>query len=320
MIALHPTSLLILAITGLTLLIAPALIALKTRGGSMPHAMKRELWQRYASWLIIAPAIILPIILGRVPTIIAEALLSMLCLREFSRATGFFRERLLMLTVLLGIALMTFASLDNWYNFFVAVPSLTMCLIVIVGLQPDQPKSYIQRVAMAVFAFLLFGMGLGHLGFFANDRLAQPILLLILFCVELNDVFAFLCGKAFGRRKLSPRTSPGKTVGGALGALILTPLVFALLGSQVFKGTPIAHPIHLISMGVLLSICGQFGDLVLSSIKRDLGIKDMDNTLPGHGGFLDRFDSLLLVAPVLFHYIGYFSDIGLDIPIRVITN
>ena len=319
MIALHPTSALILGITLAALLIAPVIIGIKTcRGAGYP--MARELWLRYASWMIIAPAMALPILLGRVPTIVAIGILGALCLKEFSRATGFFRERLLMLTVLFGIGLLTFATLDNWYHFFVAVPSLTMCMIAIVALQADEPKGYIQRVAIGMFAFLLFGMGLGHLAFFANDRLAQPTLLLILFCVEVNDVFAFLCGKAFGRRKLSPNTSPGKTVGGALGALILTTLVFALLGAQVFKGSPIAHPVHLVCMGLLLSICGQLGDLVLSSIKRDLSIKDMGRTLPGHGGLLDRFDSLLIVSPVLFHYIGYFSDIGLDMPMRVITN
>ena len=77
---------------------------------------------------------------------------------------------------------------------------------------------------------------------------------------------------------------------------------------------------HLVAMGVLLSVAGQMGDLVISSMKRDLHIKDMGSFIPGHGGLLDRFDSLLFVGPVMFHYIGYFQGFGLDQPVRIFTN
>ena len=70
----------------------------------------------------------------------------------------------------------------------------------------------------------------------------------------------------------------------------------------------------------MLSVAGQLGDLVISSMKRDLHIKDMGHALPGHGGLLDRFDSLLLVGPVMFHYIGYFRGFGLDQPVKILTQ
>ena len=73
-------------------------------------------------------------------------------------------------------------------------------------------------------------------------------------------------------------------------------------------------------MGLLLSTVGQFGDLMISSVKRDLGIKDMGVLIPGHGGVLDRFDSLVLVAPAMFHYIGYFRGIGIDQPTRIMSG
>ena len=101
---------------------------------------------------------------------------------------------------------------------------------------------------------------------------------------------------------------------------MLTTALFATLGHFVFRGTVLDSPIHLITLGLLLSLTGQWGDLVMSSIKRDLGIKDMAATIPGHGGLLDRFDSLIFVGPALFHYIGYFLGVGLDQPARVFTG
>lgn len=162
------------------------------------------------------------------------------------------------------------------------------------------------------FAFLLFGVCLGHLAYFANDAHYRALLIWLLICVELNDVLGFVVGKTLGRRRFMPNTSPNKTAAGAIGSLLLTVLIAAALGSIVFRGTPMEHPVHLATIGLIIGVTGQVGDLLLSSIKRDLGIKDMAATIPGHGGMLDRFDSLLLAAPASFHYIHYFRGIGLD--------
>jgi phosphatidate cytidylyltransferase len=138
--------------------------------------------------------------------------------------------------------------------------------------------------------------------------------------VALNDVAAFTWGKLIGGRKLLPATSPNKTVSGALGAFATTTALVAAVGGMIFAGTPLGSPVLLVGLGAIVSFAGQCGDLMLSSIKRDLGIKDMGVTIPGHGGILDRFNSLLLVAPAAFHYIGYFVGWGLDQPVRLITS
>jgi len=78
--------------------------------------------------------------------------------------------------------------------------------------------------------------------------------------------------------------------------------------------------VKLIGLGLIVSVAGQFGDLMVSSIKRDIGIKDMGASIPGHGGLLDRFDSMLLVAPAVFHYIAFFRGFGLDQPTRIFTG
>ena len=128
--------------------------------------------------------------------------------------------------------------------------------------------------------------------------------------MELNDIFAYICGHLFGHRKFAPNTSPNKTAGGAVGAIILTTPLVARDRSFHLDYTALDNPICLIGLGIIVSIVGQFGDLMLSSIKRDLGLKDTAKLIPGHGGLLDRFDSLILVAPAVFHYVDYFVGFG----------
>ena len=222
--------------------------------------------------------------------------------------------------VALGILFVNFAALDHWYGFFVALFPLTVGVLAIVSLPLDRPEGYIQRTGLAVLGYILFGAGLAHLGYMANDRYYRPLVLLLLTAVAINDVFAFTAGKLLGGPKLLPSTSPNKTVSGALGALCGTTVLVACVGWPIFHGTPMENPGLLVLLGVIVSFAGQAGDLMLSSIKRDLGIKDMGAVIPGHGGLLDRFNSLLLVAPAVFHYVGYLVGFGLDQPTRLITG
>jgi phosphatidate cytidylyltransferase len=301
------------------LLLASLMIWALGKLGRISPALHVELRQRTRSWFVMAGVLLGAILPGAFWTMLAVCILSIACYREFARATGLFREKTISLVVVLGILAVDFAALDHWYEFFVALFPLVGAAIAVSTIFHDQPKGYIQRVGLGVFGFALFGSAFGHLAYFANDENYRPILLLLLLAVELNDVFAFICGKSFGRRKLAPHTSPNKTLGGSLGALVLTTLLVALLGRFVFADTMAAWP-ALIGLGLLISIVGQLGDLTLSSIKRDLGIKDISNLIPGHGGLLDRCNSLLFVAPAAFHYIGYFNGIGLDQPTRILTG
>lgn len=316
----HPVTVWIVGATLGLLLLAAAVIGLLSVTGRASPALRRELWLRLGSWCILLPLMLGPVLLGRVWTIGAVTLLGLACLREYDRATGLFREYLIVGVVVLGILLVNFAALDHWYGFFTALWPLTVGVIAIASLPLDRPAGYVQRTALGIFAFMLFGAGLAHLGYMANDPGYRPIVLLLLTAVALNDVAAFTFGKLIGGRKLLPATSPNKTLSGALGALVTTSVVVALLAGAIFAGTPMGHPALLLLFGAIVSIAGQCGDLMLSSIKRDLGIKDMGVLLPGHGGVLDRFNSLLLVAPAAFHFIGYYVGFGLDQPTRLITG
>ncbi|WP_406694173.1 phosphatidate cytidylyltransferase [Singulisphaera sp. Ch08] len=311
---------LIVAVLGGALVLAPLIILALDRAGRLSPALKADLRSRYFSWLIMVPLIVLPVLLGAAPTIFAVALLSLLCYREFARATGLFREKLMSLAVVLGIVAVTFAVADHWYSFFVALTPITLAFITAVATSLDRPTGYIQRVALAVFGFLLFGICLGHLGFMANDARFRSLILLLLFSVQLNDIFAYIVGKSLGGPKLAPHTSPNKTISGSLGAVVLTTLLVFFLSGFIFTEGPLSGSVQRLVLGLLISISGQFGDLSVSSIKRDVGVKDTGSLIPGHGGVLDRANSLLLSAPTVFHYIHYLDGIGSDQATRILSG
>ncbi|MEZ6061683.1 MAG: phosphatidate cytidylyltransferase [Planctomycetaceae bacterium] len=304
------------------LLFASVMIRVLHHRRSVDETTFRELITRTRSWYVLATLLVVPILLGAAWVIGTLCFLSLLCYREYARATGLFRWPMMSSAVVVTILMVYFAVIDHWPGFFTAAWPLAVCLISLTALLADQPKGFIQRVGLSVFGFALLGASLGHLAYLANDALFRPMLLWLLLTVELNDVFAYIAGKKFGRQKLAPNTSPNKTIGGAVGALMLTTILVSVIGHFVFQKTTLDHPAHLLVLGMTISVMGQCGDLVLSSIKRDLGIKDMAATIPGHGGFLDRFDSLLLVAPAVFHYVNYFKagGVGLDQATRIISG
>jgi phosphatidate cytidylyltransferase len=131
-------------------------------------------------------------------------------------------------------------------------------------------------------------------GLFPRIDSGAAWLLLTVFCVWATDSFALFAGKAFGKRKLAPKLSPGKTVEGALGGLAAA-LAFGALFGWMFVGSWKVG----LAVGAVAGVFGQMGDLFESALKRELEIKDFGALLPGHGGVLDRFDSLLFVAPLV---------------------
>jgi len=302
------------------LVFASALVACLAGAGRLAPKTRSELQKRLLSWWVLAPLMIGPVLLGAAFVFAAVLVLSLLCYREFARATGLFREHFTSALVVLGILGTSFAAVDHWYDLFTAMLPLGVVTIAGLSVVADEPRGYIQRTALGVFAFAFFGAGFGHLAYFANDASFRPLILLVLIAVELNDVFAYVSGRLFGRRKLLPQTSPNKTWGGAIGALVLTTTFVGLVGPFVLAGRPVGSGTHLLLLGLLVGVAGQLGDLVLSAIKRDVGIKDFAATIPGHGGLLDRFDSLVLVAPAAFHLIGFGHGIGLGSASRILTG
>ena len=294
------------------------LISLAVAGailGFLRFVLKKEtasMFKIYWSWIFIAGIGFIVVFLGRIPTIVGVTFLALYAFKEFARASGLYRDSWMTVAVYAGILTVGIASLisdprgkepaPGWYGFFSAVPAFAIALILFIPILRNRARGELQRIALAIIGFVYIGWMFGHLGFMANARNAYGLICYIIFATALTDVAAFTFGKIFGRHPLRSEISPNKTREGALGALgVAMILPWLLRFSFPFFGTW-----QLILTGLIVGIGGQLGDLSISVIKRDIGTKDMAATIPGHGGILDRIDSLVYAAPLFMHMAGYY--------------
>lgn len=151
---------------------------------------------------------------------------------------------------------------------------------------------------------MLTVFGLSHMAYLVSlsPGEGKKMLLFLVFLTEINDVMQFTWGKLLGKHKIVPKVSPNKTWEGFIGGIISTTIIGYFLGFL----TPL-EPMQVVFVSFLLACSGFIGDIVMSSVKRDIGIKDMGSSIPGHGGILDRIDSLAYTAPVFFHLVYYLA-------------
>lgn len=271
----------------------------------------RSVTKTYRSWLVMAPLPFIAILVGREAMILLVLCLSIAVFWEYGRATRLAQDRVMMWLVTAAIAVQSFVTLTTdprlmtpgWYGMFMALPVFVIGTVAVVPVARNRTDGQLRNVSLAVFGYLYFGWMLGHLAFLANSPNAIGYLLYLLFAVSVADVGAFTCGKAFGRIKLRDQISPNKTLGGSLGALAISMALPWLLAFAL----PEFSTLQKVLTGVIIGIGGQLGDLTISYIKRDLGIKDMGQLIPGHGGLLDRIDSLIFTAPLFFHMIRWYG-------------
>lgn len=292
------------------LVFAGALIGLLRFGlkKNVDHA-----WKAYRGWLIMIPLVFGALFLGRVATIVFFTLVAVVAFTEFARATGVYRDWGMTVVVLIGIvAVGIISAVDDpgtgahgWYGMLMALPVYVVAAILIIPIIRDRAVGQLQSIALAILGFVYIGWMFGHLGFLANSSNAYGYLLFLLLAVPLNDVAAFTFGRTLGRRKFRPNISPNKTWAGAIGAFSVSMAVPWLMRFSL----PEFSTRELILTGLIVGIGGQLGDLSISVIKRDIGIKDMGALIEGHGGILDRVDSLIFVAPLFFHMTRYYQGL-----------
>ncbi len=186
---------------------------------------------------------------------------------------------------------------------------LALFLLIVYSLNRygylDKEKSEFNAFAL----MLRLGFGIFYVGFsFAHFPLllrlneGQYLLILLTVITVFSDSFAYYTGKMLGRHKLAPSISPGKTIEGLLGGLVGSILGAIIVCLWFFPGYSL---VKISTLTVFLSMIGVLGDLTESMIKRTMGVKDSGNILPGHGGVLDRLDSLMIAAPVLFYMLHF---------------
>ncbi|XVJ58061.1 MAG: phosphatidate cytidylyltransferase [Tepidisphaera sp.] len=316
----HPVALWCAGLALAALVLAPLITLVLDRSGRISARRRTDIWANYRTWWALAPAMIVPLLLCQASAMGLMLVISLVCYREYARATGLFRDQRLSALTFIAIVAVYFAVVDNWYALFVALQPMAVVLIAAAAVLPDKPQGYLQRVSLASIGFLLFGVGLGHFAFIVNDPNYRPILAMLLFCVQLSDVLTFFFSRVFPGRRVFRNTSPGTTVGGQLAAVVCVALLVTWLGTLVFPGGRLDDPGALWLLGLLTGIGAQLGELITDSIKRDIGIRDMAATLPGHGGLADRFTGLIMVAPAAYHIIKYYQGIADGAPQRILSG
>ena len=309
--ALHSPVFQFYAAVSFAILVVAGLILATLRWGL--HKNVERAWNSYCGWLVMVPVLLGVIFLGRIPSIVFFTAVGIFGFKEFARATGLYRDWYMTGAVYVAIIVTGCTSLPTdarqgvpgWYGMFMAWPVFAIAGILLIPILRNRVQGQLQAIALSIVGFIYFGWMFGHLAFLANAKYAYAYLLFVLFAVEINDVAAFTFGKLFGRHPLRSNISPNKTCEGAIGALAVS-LVLPWL---VHFTLPHFKSRDLILAGLIVGIGGQLGDLAISVIKRDLGIKDMGAVIPGHGGILDRIDSLIYVAPLFLHMVRYFHDL-----------
>ncbi len=268
-----------------------------------------ELNDRIRSWWIMVVVFIIGALLNTTVSMFFFALLSYLALKEYFSLipTRLTDRRIIFYAYIAIIAQYIFAGMQ-WYEMFIIwIPVYVFLLLPFRQVLTGETNGFLENTSRVHWGLMMFVFGLSHIAYLimlpspsGYDISGKELVLYLVFLTEFNDVLQYIWGKVFGQRRIVPRISPNKTVAGFIGAFVTT-TVLAVVFSFL---TPFTLWQALLA-GMLISGAGFIGDVVLSMVKRDIGVKDTSSFIPGHGGVLDRVDSLTYAAPLFFHYVYY---------------
>jgi phosphatidate cytidylyltransferase len=273
-------------------------------GAALPPAIE-NLNARVRAWWVMAALFGAAFALGKAGVIVLFAFASFAGLREFLTLTTTRRGDHWALAAAFFVVLPVQYYLVSieWYGLYaIFIPVYVFLLLPVVAALRGDVTQFMARVAELQWGLMIAVYCLSYVpalltlqipGFAAKKLLLVAFLVLV---VQASDVLQYVCGKIFGRHRIAPRLSPSKTVEGFLGGV----LGATLLGAALWWLTPFA-PAQAALMALIITLMGFCGGLVMSALKRDRGVKDWGWMIAGHGGMLDRLDSVIFAAPIFFH-------------------
>jgi len=198
--------------------------------------------------------------------------------------------------IIFGLIYLAFIYLGSRRAITIALPVLIVVLLIY---ELFQKKRRIDDIALTFLGFFYIPFLLSYFLILRNIPHGDKICYFTFILIWVSDSFAYFTGKALGRHPLAPSISPKKTIEGTIGGII-----FSALASLLFSHLYSWHPFPTFITGLAVGIMGQLGDLVESMLKREIGVKDSSSLLPGHGGILDRFDSLIFAGPTVYYFLN----------------
>ena len=275
----------------------------------LPGPVVHNLTARIRSWWVMVVALVACFMLGQTVTLVLFALLSFFALREFISLTPTRRGDHVALCLCFYVAIPLQYGLigAGWDALFsIAIPVYAFVLLPAVSVLSGDTTDFLARTAKVQWGLMLTVYCLSHapalmfLQIPGYEGQSMMLLLYLLLVVQLSDVLQYVFGKLFGKRRLAPLVSPGKTVEGLLGG----GLCAVMAGTALWWVTPFT-PWQAGLLSLLIVCCGALGGLALSAVKRSLDAKDWGEMIEGHGGMLDRLDSVVFTAPVFFHAVRH---------------
>ncbi|HAI69741.1 MAG TPA: phosphatidate cytidylyltransferase [Gammaproteobacteria bacterium] len=306
----HIKSSLLWASAGIILLLILGTVIIAFLTHRYPAKDFSELRARLRSWWWMAGIFILAMLIDPVISLVLFGFLSFLALKEYLSLIPTRRaDRRVLFWAYLAIPVQYYWIGIAWYGVFIIfIPIYMFLLLPIRMILIGETEGFLRAAGTLHWGLMTTVFCLSHAAYFlALPEQGNPIaggaglLLFLVFLTEFNDISQYVWGKLFGKHKIIPKVSPNKTWEGFLGGLLTTTLLAALVA-------PWLTPLILwqsVFAGVLIASAGFFGDVSISALKRDLAIKDSGSLLPGHGGILDRVDSLTYTAPLFFHFVYY---------------
>lgn len=304
-----PDTTLLFAGIGGALLLATAIAEVLRWRTDGPSAVLDNLVARIRAWWVMAAVVGLAFLGGRIGVTLLFALISLFALREFITLTPTRRGDYWALVVAFYVVLpyQYWLVYSDWYGMSaVMIPVYAFLFLPILSTIGGDTTGYLERTSKVQWGLMVSVFCISHVPALLNLEIAGyegRNLLLIAFLVivvQSSDVLQYVWGKLCGRRLIAPNLSPSKTVEGFVGGVASA----SVLGAGLWWITPFT-PWQAALLALVINLMGFFGGLVMSAIKRDRGIKDWGHMIEGHGGMLDRLDSVCFAAPVFFHLVRF---------------